>query len=173
MITRPVYGPFSTTIESCGRRIVNSDLIHTDGYYTMDFEDIERKAASENVRIFLLCNPQNPTGRVWSMEELRTLAGICEQNGVLLISDEVHCDIVRKGVHFVTAAKAGKPENTIVLNGINKTFNCAGLQCSNAIIQDETLRHSFQVKAGMLLPSPRSMIQEAFFRIAEQFEDVR
>lgn len=144
LITRPVYGPFTSAIEKSGRRVVNSNLINDGGYYTMDFEDIERKAKEPDVTMFILCSPQNPTGRVWTYEELKKLAQICERNHVLLVSDEVHCDLVRKGVHFVTAARAGKPENTVVLTAINKTFNCAGLACSHAIIQDKNIREKYE-----------------------------
>lgn len=154
LITRPVYGPFTSSIEENNRRVVNSELINTDGYYTMDFADIEEKAKDPSVTMFLLCSPHNPTGRVWTEEELRQLSDICERNGLVLVSDEVHCDILRKGVKFLTAAKVGKPENTIVLNAINKTFNCAGLQCSHAIIADKTLRDKYEKACGMRLPNP-------------------
>lgn len=154
LITRPVYGPFTSAIEGAGRRVVNSELINTDGYYTMDFDDIEEKAKGGDVTMFLLCSPHNPTGRVWSEEELSRLADICERNGLVLVSDEVHCDILRKGVTFTTAAKVGKPENTVVLNAINKTFNCAGLSCSHAIIGDKNLRAKYEEICGFRLPSP-------------------
>lgn len=143
IITRPVYGPFTGAVEKMQRRVVNSDLINQDGYYTMDFEDIERKAEEKDVSMFILCNPHNPTGRVWTYEELKRLAEICERNHVLLLSDEVHCDLVRKGVHYVPAAKAGKPGNTVVLTALSKTFNCAGLACSHAVITDAGLRERF------------------------------
>ncbi|MCB7305573.1 pyridoxal phosphate-dependent aminotransferase [Bariatricus massiliensis] len=154
LITRPVYGPFTGSIEENNRRVVNSELINTDGYYTMDFDDIEEKAKAPDVTMFLLCSPHNPTGRVWTVEELSRLADICERNGLVLVSDEVHCDILRKGVTFTTAAKVGKPENTVVLNAINKTFNCAGLQCSHAIIPDEVLREKYKEVCGWRMPNP-------------------
>ncbi len=153
IITRPVYGPFTGAIEKTQRRVVNSDLNNRDGYYTMDFEDIERKAGEQDVSMFILCNPHNPTGRVWTYEELKRLAEICERNHVLLLSDEVHCDLVRKGVRFVPAAKAGKPGNTVVLTAINKTFNCAGLACSHAVITDAGLREKFKA-VNDSMPNP-------------------
>lgn len=154
LITRPVYGPFADAITENGRRIVNSQLINHNGYYTMDFEDIEEKAKRLDVTVFALCSPQNPTGRVWTEKELRRLADICERNHVVLVSDEVHCEIVRKGVKFLTAGKVGKQDNTIVLNAINKTFNCAGLGAAHAIIPDDTLRSKFQenLEGGMQNP---------------------
>ena len=154
MVTRPIYGPFTISIEENKRKVVNSNLINNNGYYTMDFEDIEEKAKDDNVTMFLLCNPHNPSGRVWTKEEIQKLANICEQNGMLLVSDEVHCDIVRKGIKFFTAGKIGKTENTIVLTAINKTFNCAGLQCSHAIIHDTALREKYEEAVGWRMPSP-------------------
>lgn len=153
IITRPVYGPFASAIEKNQRRVVNSDLINQDGYYTMDFEDIERKAEEKDVSMFILCNPHNPTGRVWTYEELKRLAEICERNYMLLLSDEVHCDLVRKGVRFVPAAKVGSAENTVVLTAINKTFNCAGLACSHAVISDAGLREGFET-VNDSMPNP-------------------
>ncbi len=153
LITRPVYGPFTNAIERHQRRVINSDLINEDGYYTMDFEDIEKKAEGQDISMFILSSPQNPTGRVWTYEELKRLADICERNHVLLVSDEVHCDIVRKDVRFVPAAKAGRAENTISLTAINKTFNCAGLACSHAIISDDGLRGRFSA-LNESMPNP-------------------
>jgi len=153
IITRPVYGPFTSVIEGSGRRVVNSDMINDGGYYRMDFEDIEQKAKDPSVKMFLHCSPHNPTGRVFSKEELERLADICERNGVLLVSDEVHCDIVRRGVKFISAALVSPPTNTVVLNALNKTFNCAGLQVSHAIIADPALREKYLSVSGRISPS--------------------
>ena len=153
LITRPVYGPFTKCIESNNRRVVNSPLINSGGYYTMNFDDIEEKAKAPDTTMFILCNPQNPTGRVWTKEELKKLTDICEKNDVLLLSDEVHCDLVRKEVVFVPAATIGAPENTVSLTAINKTFNCAGLACSHAIITDSHLRKKFEMKNDSM-PNP-------------------
>lgn len=154
LITRPVYGPFTGAVEGSGRKVVNSQLINNDGYYTMDFADIEEKAKDPSVKMFILCSPHNPTGRVWTAEELKTLSDICVRNNVVLVADEVHCDILRKGVTFVPAGVVCAPENTVVLNAINKTFNLAGLHCSHAIIADENLRKKYQDALGMAMPSP-------------------
>lgn len=154
LITRPVYGPFSSAVEKCGRVVVNSELLNQDGYYTMDFEDIEQKAKDPSVKIFLLCSPHNPTGRVWTKEELVRLSDICTRNNMILVSDEVHCDITRKGVTFISAGLAGNPDTTVVLNAINKSFNCAGLSCSHAVISNKELRDKYQEAVGFRLPSP-------------------
>lgn len=157
LITRPVYPPFTYCVEEENRVIENSPLIETNGYYTMDFEDIERKAKDPNVKMFLLCNPHNPVGRVWTYDELKKLANICERNNVILVSDEVHCDLVRKGVKYVTAAKAGNKNNTVVLTAINKTFNCAGLKCTHAIIEDKELKEKFDRALGWATTNPFSV----------------
>lgn len=154
LITRPVYGPFTSAIEGRGRKVVNSQLVNEDGYYTMDFEDIEQKAKDTNAKMFILCSPHNPTGRVWTEDELKKLSDICVRTNMILIADEVHCDILRKGVQFVPAGVVCAKENTVVLNAINKTFNLAGLHCSHAVIADEALRKKYQDKLGMRMPSP-------------------
>lgn len=154
MLTRPVYGPFTEIIEDEKRKVVNSQLSCTNGYYTMDFDDIEEKAKDPSVTMFLLCSPHNPVGRVWKEEELRRLAEICEKNGLLLVSDEIHCDILRKEISFTTAGKIGSPSNTIVLSAISKTFNCAGLQCSQVIIADPGLRAKYEQESGAYALTP-------------------
>ncbi len=154
LITRPVYGPFTTAIVKNNRRVVNSQLIDVDGYYTIDFADIERKIKEENVAVFALCSPHNPTGRVWSEKELKRLAEICEENNVTIISDEVHCEFTRKEASFLTMGKVGRPESTVVVTGINKSFNCAGLCAAQVMIADEGLRERFKKEQGISLPNP-------------------
>lgn len=157
LITRPVYPPFTYCIEEEKRIVENSPLINEDGYYTMDFEDIEKKAQDPKVKMFLLCNPHNPVGRVWSLKELIRLSEICERNHVVLVSDEVHCDLLRRGVKFTTVAKAGSKDNTVVLTAINKTFNCAGLKCTHVVIQDQELMNKFKQSAGWVTTNPFSV----------------
>lgn len=154
LITRPVYGPFTDAILKNNRKVVNSQLVDHDGYYTMDFDDIEEKAKDKRVTMFALCSPHNPAGRVWSQDELSRLADICQRNNVILVSDEVHCEFVRAGVSFLTAAKVGKSENTVIITGINKTFNCAGLGAAHVMIADESLRQKFIKVQGMSLSNP-------------------
>ncbi len=155
MITRPVYGPFTSVIKGEKRRVVNSNLINTDGYYTMDFDDIAKKASDSDVKMFILCSPHNPCGRVWQKEELLKLVQICEENNIILISDEVHCDLIRKGErHYPISTIAQNKENIVTLTAINKTFNTAGLMCTNAIIENENLRNKFKEATGHIMPSP-------------------
>ncbi len=154
IITRPVYGPFTSAVEGNGRALVNSQLINTDGYYTMDFADIEEKAKDPNNKMFILCSPHNPTGRVWTKEELQQLADICKRNNVLLVSDEVHCDLIRVGQKHYPAAAVADPSNIVMLTAVNKTFNMAGLKCSNAIISEPELKRQFKKELGFCMPTP-------------------
>ncbi len=158
MITRPVYGPFTGSIEGMGRVVVNSQLINDNGYYTMDFADIEAKAKDPSVKLFIHCSPHNPSGRVWTKEESQTLARICRENDVILVSDEVHCDLIREGVtHYPLSVVVEDKSNIVMLTAINKTFNTAGLKCSNAIIEDEELRKKYNKALGMKMPNPFSI----------------
>ena len=154
LITRPVYGPFTSAVEGAGRKVVNSDLLEENGYYTMDFEDIAQKAKDPNVTMFILCSPHNPTGRVWKKEELQKLAQICLENDVILVSDEVHCDLIRQENKHYPVAAVADPKNIVMLTAINKTFNTAGLKCSNAVIADPDLRAKYKKAAGMKMPTP-------------------
>lgn len=157
ILCRPVYGHFTQAIEDeCHRKVADCHLLRDEaGRYTVDFDDLEKKCADPANRIFVLCSPHNPIGRVWSKEELRRMAAICQAHKVLLISDEVHCDIRRKGVtHYPVASLVQDQTGIITLTAVNKSFNLAGLQCSNAIIPDPFLRARFQRAFGMRMPTP-------------------
>lgn len=154
IIQRPVYGPFSGTIDNTHRKIVNNQLLEQDVYYTIDFEDLEEKAREPRNKMMFLCSPHNPVGRVWKLEELQKIACICRKYDVLLVVDEIHGDIIRKGVKFYPMATAANPERMIICTAVNKTFNLAGLQCSNIIIKDPKLRETFRVQAGYRVPTP-------------------
>lgn len=156
LIQRPVYPPFTGAIEGNERVVVNSALVAGDDqYYTIDFEDFEEKAKDENTKMFILCHPHNPTGRVFTTEELRKMAEICAHHDVLIVADEIHGDLIRQDQKFIPMAKAaGNTDNLITLTAINKTFNVAGLHCTNVIIQNEDLRATFATEMGMQLPSP-------------------
>lgn len=156
IIQRPVYGHFTSALEQqCHRRVVSSRLIRSaDGRYTIDFEDLEQKCADPTNRAMIFCSPANPVGRVWSREEIRRVCEITARYNVLLISDEVHCDIRRRGVrHYPVLTVAEDLRNIIMLTGINKSFNLAGLQCSNAIIPDPFLRARFVQAFGEREPT--------------------
>ena len=155
LINRPVYGPFTMAIEGNGRRVVNSQLVNNDGYYTVDFEDFERKAALDTTKLFMLCNPHNPSGRCWSEDELYKMAQICRKHGVIIAADEIHGDLVRVGQKFSTMAfqaeKAGA--DYLICTAVNKTFNLAGLGITNVVIPDERLRKAFRAQVGHSNPS--------------------
>lgn len=159
IICRPLYGHFNETIEeTTNRKIVNCQLKNDNGYYTMDWELFEALCAVPYNKIFILCSPANPTGRVWTKDELTRIAKICSENRVLLISDEIHCDIVRRGVkHIPILSVTDDYTNIILISGINKTFNVAGLSCANAIIPDDYLRANFRKACGETLGTPFSI----------------
>lgn len=155
IIQRPVYGPFTSSIQGAHRVVVNNQMIeHEDGYYTIDFKDLEDKAKDPNNKLLLLCNPHNPVGRIWTDEELIELARICRENDVLIFADEIHGDLIRRGATFTPVSKIADPVNIITATAVNKTFNLAGLHCTNLVIQNEQLRTKFKTEFGLLLPSP-------------------
>ncbi len=144
IIQSPVYHPFYSTIESNGRNVVTNPLIYKDGKYYMDYVDLERKIDSKT-RMLILCSPHNPVGRVWTKEELLRLGEICIKNDIILVSDEIHFDLVYRG-HKHTVMASISPEiadRCIVLTSPSKTFNIAGLQIANAIISNESLRERY------------------------------
>ncbi|UJF26102.1 MalY/PatB family protein [Planococcus sp. 107-1] len=156
IIQRPVYPPFTSAIEGNGRKVVNNAMVkREDGQYAIDFEDFEEKAKEERTTMFVLCHPHNPTGRVFTKEELARMAEICHRHDVVIVADEIHGDLIRKGEVFIPMAKATEfTDKLITFTAINKTFNVAGLHCTNVIITNEDLRATFATEMGMQLPSP-------------------
>ncbi|MEG1612887.1 MAG: MalY/PatB family protein [Clostridia bacterium] len=145
MIQRPVYYPFSNAINNNKRKLVNNALVYKDGKYSIDFADMEAKIISENVKLFLLCSPHNPVGRVWTKDELLNISDICLKHNVIVVSDEIHCDFVFSGKHtaFSTLNEASLL-NSIICTAPSKTFNLAGLQVSNIVIANDKLRELFK-----------------------------
>lgn len=133
LIQLPVYYPFSEVIQDNGRKVVSSNLYQgEDNRYHIDFQDFEKKIVEENVKLFFLCNPHNPVGRVWSAEELEKLGDICVKNGVTVVSDEIHQDFVFKGKHQVFAGlKKEFQDISITCTSPSKTFNLASMMISN------------------------------------------
>ncbi|MDE7266706.1 MAG: pyridoxal phosphate-dependent aminotransferase [Lachnospiraceae bacterium] len=146
LVQLPVYYPFSEVIEDNGRRVVSNTLyLGEDNRYHIDFEDFERKIKKEKIKLFFLCSPHNPVGRVWTREELITLGDICVKNNVIVVSDEIHHDFIWKGEHEVFAnIKSEYEEISITCTSPSKTFNIAGMQISNIFIPNSTLRRKFQ-----------------------------
>lgn len=145
IITRPVYYPFSMAIENSGRKLVNVSLINRNGHYEMDFEGLEEAAKDPSTKLMILCSPHNPVGRVWTEEELRKLASICNSNGVMILSDEIHFDFVFPGhKHTVLATLSEEiQQNNIFCTAPSKTFNLGGVQVSNIIIPNPKLREQY------------------------------
>ena len=145
LVQPPVYYPFFGVIRENGRQVVENRLVYTDGRYQIDFEDFERKIVASHVKMFVLCSPHNPIGRVWTTEELRRLGSICQKYGVFVVSDEIHCDFTLPG-HPHTIFLAANPQlagQAIVCTAPSKTFNLAGLQASNIWIPDSGVRDRF------------------------------
>ena len=146
LIQQPVYYPFSEVIADNGRKIISSDLyLGDDNRYHIDFEDFEKKIIDEKVKLFFLCNPHNPVGRVWTEAELIQLGDMCVKHGVIVVSDEIHQDFVFSGKHHVFADLKKDFENiSITCTSPSKTFNLAGLMMSNIFIPNHELRHKFR-----------------------------
>jgi cysteine-S-conjugate beta-lyase len=156
IIQRPVYPPFTSVTEGNGRKIRNNALKYdNDGYYSIDFDDFEAKAKEEKTKMFILCNPHNPTGKIFNVNELKKISDICAKNGVLIVADEIHGDLIRRDQTFTPIAKAAdNTDHIITLTAINKTFNVAGLHCTNTIISNSELRKIFGKEIGFQLASP-------------------
>ncbi len=146
LIQQPVYYPFSEVIRDNDRVVVNSPLVLSDGTYQVDFDAFERTIKENDVRLFLLCNPHNPGGRVWSAAELERMGRICLRHGVVVVSDEIHADFARPGfAHASFGTQAAELlDNVVICQSPTKTFNIAGLQISNIIIPNEGLRARFR-----------------------------
>jgi cystathionine beta-lyase len=146
LVQRPVYYPFFNAIENNNAEIVSSSLILDGGRYTMDFDDFEKKAADPATTLYILCSPHNPVGRVWSRAELTRVGEICLKHGVLVVADEIHADLIFKGITFTPFAGISDAfaRNTVVCTAPSKTFNLAGLHTSNIIIPNSTHRRRFQ-----------------------------
>lgn len=150
IIMTPVYYPFYSAVKNNGRSIVENPLINTGERYEIDFADLEKKAMESNNKLLILCSPHNPVGRVWTQEELLKVGEICLKYDVMVVSDEIHFDLILPG-HKHTVLTSLKPEfadRWIVCTAPSKTFNLAGLQCSNIIIKDEKLREAYLKEAA-------------------------
>lgn len=141
IVQTPIYPPFVSSIKHKNRKVLDNTLVYENGSYHIDFEDFAQKA--KEAKLFLLCSPHNPTGRVWSTEELEKLIDICIDNDVLIISDEIHADIVYKKVHHSVGSFEKMMYRCVILNAPSKTFNIAGLNTSYAIIPDARLRQAY------------------------------
>lgn len=145
LINTPVYGPFARTIKLNNRQLITQPLVERQGRFELDLEELEANILRHQVKLYLLCNPHNPGGRVWSREELEAIARLCRKHGVLLVSDEIHQDLTLFGHrhHSVLALEEEIREQVIVLSSATKTFNMAGLKASFVMIPNPELRKLF------------------------------
>ena len=148
LINTPVYPPFARSVRLNQRKLVTNSLVEVDGLFQIDFEQLEKDFEEHQVKLYILCNPHNPGGRVWEREVLEKIGRLCQKYGVLLVSDEIHQDLVLFGhqhVSFNTIDPSFK-DFTLVLSSATKTFNIAGTKNSYAIIENDALRKSFQAQ---------------------------
>lgn len=161
IIQRPVYPPFMHVVEDNDRMILNNRLIrHTakdpegDLYYSIDFDNLEELAARPEAKMFILCNPHNPVGRVWSVEELERIAQICMKHDVLIVADEIHGDLVCKGITMHHMAQVAPEARVITCTAVNKTFNLAGLAATNVFFSNAQDKACFEKIRGFVEPNP-------------------
>lgn len=183
LIQNPVYYPFTNIIRDNDRRVIDNTLLYekrvTEGksQYSIDYEDFERKIVQEHIKLFILCNPHNPVGRVWTREELQQLGEICLRHHVIVVSDEIHNDFVYPGFEHTVFANVDPrfTEFTVTCTAPSKTFNLAGLQISNIFISNETLREAFQKeidKTGYDEPNALGAVAcEAAYRGGQEWLD--
>ena len=139
IVQSPVYRRFFEVITENGRQILNNPLKLKNDKYAIDFDDFEKKVNDSRAKLFFLCNPHNPVGRVWTREDLIKLGRICIKNNIIIVSDEIHSDLIYKGYKHVVFASISEEfaQNSITLNSPSKTFNLAGLQTSVVIIPNK------------------------------------
>ena len=146
LINTPVYPPFARSIKLNNRRLITNSLVEKDGLFEIDFDRLEKDFVEEEVKLYVLCNPHNPGGRVWEKEVLEKIGQLCQKHGVLLVSDEIHQDLAlfgNKHQSFNTVNEDFK-EFSLILSSATKTFNIAGTKNSYAIIENPKLRLAFQ-----------------------------
>ena len=146
LINTPVYPPFARSIKLNNRRLITNSLVEKDGLFEIDFDQLEKEFVDEDVKLYVLCNPHNPGGRVWEKEVLEKIGQLCQKHGVLLVSDEIHQDLAlfgHKHQSFNTVNDDFK-EFSLILSSATKTFNIAGTKNSYAIIENPKLRLAFQ-----------------------------
>lgn len=164
IIQKPVYYPFDFSIEQNGRTKIENPVLFNGQSFSIDFEDFEQKIIEHNVKMYILCNPYNPIGKVWTKEELKKIGDICKKHGVIVVSDEIHHDFVfAPNVHtpFFEVNPSYK-DFSIICTAPSKTFNLAGLHASNIIIANEQLKQTFiDCKSKMGISDPNIFGLEA------------
>ena len=142
LIQAPVYNIFYNSILNNGRHVLSSDLIYDGHEYTIDFEDLEKKLALPQTTMMILCNPHNPIGKIWSQETLKRIGDLCARHHVLVVSDEIHCDIIAPDREYIPFASVSKTNlnNSITCIAPTKAFNLAGLQSACIVVENEVIR---------------------------------
>jgi len=182
ILQEPVYYPFFSVVTSSGCQIANNALKLIRGRYEMDFADLESKFRSKTgmrevhsrAKAIILCNPHNPIGRLWNQDELTRLGEIVIRHGAIVISDEIHCEILYKGNRHTPFAAISEEfaQNSVVCMAPSKTFNLAGLHASSIIIPDKTLRESFTAQMSAIVPGPNLFgltAMEAAYRYGDEW----
>lgn len=172
----PAYAPFYYACVNNGRTPVFSKLINDGEYYTFNYDEIESLARQEENKLFFLCNPHNPTGRVWKENELRKVIDICLENGVFVVSDEIHGDLIRKGEKYIPALTLYPDcKNIIACTAPSKTFNIAGNQLSNIIIPDTDFAEEWKEHhiGGMPNPIALDACQAAYNECEDWLEELK
>lgn len=143
LVQTPVYNIFFNSIRNNGRNILESPLVYEKGEYRIDFEDLEQKLANPQTSLFILCNPHNPIGKIWDKETLFRIGELCDKHHVIVVSDEIHCDLTDPGYDYVPFASVSEKcrENSITCIAPTKTFSIPGLQTAAVVISNPVLRH--------------------------------
>jgi len=158
VIQQPVYYPFESSVKKTGRQLLVNELVYQNGHYNIDFQDFEEKI--KQAKMFIMCNPHNPVGRVWSRVELERMGEICLRHGVVVVADEIHQDFVFPGHKHAVFASINEDlaKITVTCTSPSKTFNLAGLLCANIFISNKDLRDKFKEEyAGCGLSQPGVM----------------
>jgi cysteine-S-conjugate beta-lyase len=182
ILQTPVYYPFFQVVTSSGCQIIGNPLKLISGRYEMDFEDLKAKFSLKNqttsvknrIKALILCNPHNPVGRLWDVDEIKQVGEIVIRNGAVVISDEIHCEILYRGYKHVPFAKISEEfeQNCIVCMSPSKTFNLAGIEISSIIIPNKKLREDFSNVRSGILPGPNLFgftALEAAFRYGDEW----
>jgi cystathionine beta-lyase len=143
VIQTPVYNIFYNCVLNNGRKILESPLVYDGEKYEIDFEDLEKKLSDPQVTMMILCNPHNPVGKIWSREELARIGKLCKEYNVLVVSDEIHCDLTKPGCEYIPFASVSDicRDNSITCIAPTKTFNLAGIQTSAVVVPNPAIRH--------------------------------
>jgi len=140
LVQKPVYNHFFSSIIDSGRQVVSNDLVYQDGHCSINWDDLEKKLAREDVALFFLCNPHNPTGQIWTVAELARIGALAAANDVIVVSDEIHCDVTSPGMLYTPWALAAPDCPAIICLSATKTFSIPGLQTSAVVVEDDQLR---------------------------------